>query len=309
MLYDVALLPQLFDAAFQQSNPTRAFILKTLLRDLAVNGVMADLHKEACSKEIKRRVEELPETVRGDLMLGLSVLRDRSRIVRRPKSTGTPQTSEQWVDVAKLENALHAIVVDDLSGADGDELLKLDEVLDADRWTQRSTTWSVSMDVAGYTRVLTPLLRHATKLVLIDPYLCVNRDYKPVLELCAELLGRSRGVSAGYIELHGSTQGPQTDVGQYFREWEVFLNDLKTRFRHEYKVCLYQRPVAGQRFHDRFILTNQCGVSASNSLRIIQGNSTDWYLMDYSVAYTRRAKFEAPVHPYLKHVDHEPLTV
>lgn len=309
MLYDVALLPQLFNASFHKASPGRAVILKTLLRDIAANGTLADLHKSACSREIYRRIEALPKPVRDDLARGLNTLKDRNRIVRRPKTQGAPLTDQDWIDVANQENALHAIIVDDISGVDSDKLLKLDDVLDADPWTQRSMTWNISMDVAGYTKALTPLLRHATKLVLVDPYLCVSSDYKPVIELCAKLLGQSKGVSTGYIEFHASTQSSQTDVEQYFSKWKLYLNGLKARFRHEYKVCLYKKPVEGQRFHDRFVLTNQCGISAPNSLRVIQGSSTDWHLMDYSIANTRRAEFEAPTHPYLERVSHEPLTV
>lgn len=273
-----------------------------LLRDLADNGILADLHKETCSKEIYRRVEMLEEPLRNDLKKALNTLKDRNRVSRRRKRSALPLTGQQWVETAKLEPALHAIVVDELNGSSDGDIVGLDDVLYSERWTQRSHTWTISMNVMGYRRVLTPLLRHARKLVLVDPYLCVNDAYKPVIELCAELLDAGRDKPDGFIKFHAKTQGSQNDV-----KWGMLLGGLKARFNHKYKVCLYKN--LSQQFHDRFVLTNQCGVSAPNSLRVVHGGSTDWHLMDYGVANTRRAEFEAPVHPYLKHVDHEPLTV
>ena len=115
--------------------------------------------------------------------------------------------------------------------------------------------------------------------------------------------GSADNVAAdGFIEFHAKTQGSQNDV-----KWRMLLGGLKARFNHEYKVCLYKN--SSQQFHDRFVLTDQCGVSAPNSLRVVRGGSTNWNLMDYRTAYALRTEFENPVHPYLKHVDHEPLTV
>lgn len=137
----------------------------------------------------------------------------------------------------------------------------------------------------------------------------MNDAYKPVIELCAELLDAGREKPGGSIHFHAKIQGSHRDVEKYFNDWRVLLGGLKTRFNHEYTVYLYEKHTASQRFHDRFVLTNQCGVAAPNSLKVVRGGSTDWHLMDYGVANTRRAEFEAPLHPYLKHVDHEPLTV
>ncbi len=308
MLYEVALLPETFDGSFHAADPSRAVVLKTILRDLAVNGLLADLHKSAWRKHIMERVEALPPQLRQDVVKSLETLMSRNRLIRRPKASGPLATDHDWLLLAVALDNLHAIVSNAKDATVScDSLLELDHVLDSDLWSSRPTTLTVPMDGAGYEAALTPLLRYARKLLLIDPYLRADRSYGLVIKLCAGLLGRGKGNPVGVIEIHAKR--PNQSIESWFEAWRAVLEPLHSRYGHSFKVCLYEAPTEGQRFHDRFILTDQCGISVPAGLGLVAGSTTDWHLMAYEVANARRADFESPAHPHFEHVNLGPMSI
>lgn len=315
MLYEIALLPETFDASFHAEDRGRSVALKEVLRGLASNGLIADLHKSTWRKHILKQVETLPPKVRQDLVKSLDTLHKRNRLVRRPSSAFAPTCDRDWHQIAATTDNLHAIVVSSLANDNpnppSDNMLALEEVLDSELWTNRPLSLTVAMQAQGYRIALTPLLRYARKLLLIDPYLEASRNYQPVIELCSELLGRGRGEPAGTIHIHAKHHDPKRGTASWFSDWRSLLEPLHTKHGHRFQVYLYEKPEAKgrQRFHDRFILTDQCGVSVPAGLSIVQSSSTDWHLMDHAVAEKHRAAFEGPVHPYLEHVAHEPLII
>jgi hypothetical protein len=308
MLYDVALLPQLFDVEFHEANPARSARLETILREMAENGTLADLNKSACSKEIFNRIEKLPEPVRTDLKRGLILLRDRNRLARRPKVTTDIDSKHSWLELALSDDTIDDIIVDYVSATRDSRLSELDRVFDSDAWNKRSRTWGFTMDEAGYRKVLTPLLRYATKLVLVDPHLNADPSYKPFIKMCAQLLGSRRSNQSGYIEFHSVTRDHHGSE-KNLQQWHAYLTGLKAHWAHEYKVCLYEKPKEGQRFHDRYVLTNQCGVSVPYGFQIVRGNQTDWTLLDYRSANARRAEYERHTHLSLAKLINNSLVV
>jgi hypothetical protein len=308
VLYETALLPEIFDESVHTADHSRSIVLKTILRDLAVNGLLADLHKSAWRKQILERIEALPPQLRQDVVKSLTTLMSRNRLVRHPRASHPVATDHDWLSLAATLENLHAIVANAVgTTVSCDNLVELDRVLDSELWSKRPTTWTVPMDRAGYAAALTPLLRYARKLLLIDPYLKADQAYVPVVELCARLLGFGRGDPKGMIEIHAKRQ--DQSVGNWFKAWRAVLEPLHSTYGHAFKVCLYETPTEGQRFHDRFILTDQCGVSVPAGLSLVSGSSTDWLLMEYEVANARRADFESSVHPYLNHVSLEPMNI
>lgn len=308
MLYEVALLPDAFENSVHAANQGCSVVLKAVLRDLADNGLLADMHKSRWQKQVDKNIETLPLQLRRDVQKILSVLKTRNRLVRRPKSSVHPITEQDWLRVATELDNLHVIVASTHNAVENcDNLVELAAVLDSELWNNRDRTWKVPMDEAGYRTALTPLLRYARKLLLIDPYLGPGRANKSVVELCAELLGQGRSNPKSAIEIH-ARRGKDND-DDWFSQWQQFLEPLHLSYGHIFKVHLYQSPQEGQRFHDRYILTDQCGVSVPTSLGFLSGSTTGWNLMDFQVANTHRSDFESPRHPYLQHVAREPLVV
>ena len=234
----------------------------------------------------------------------LNTLHDRQRFVRHPRSTKEPTTAEAWLGLALLAHkheAFHGIIVGQSLAEkywleDG-HLLELGEVLDSAKWQERSTTLTVMQDEACYREALTPVLRYAKAVDLVDPYFSAGRRKGGAfVRLCAELLGQRRGGRVrGRVHIHASTgqfniRRPNT-ISDWFDEWQELLEPLHKQYGHKFRVFLWEKPAEGQRFHDRFILTDQCGISVPAGFDFVRGSSTDWNFLDYDVARERREHF------------------
>ena len=314
MLYEVALTPDVFSATEHKANPALTAELKALLRDLVHNGLIADLHKGGLSKHIYEEIKAFPQQQRPLVMSLLNTLKDRQRFVEHPKSSSEPLTAQSWLGLALYshkQTAFHSIVVGRELAAefhleDG-RLLELSQVLDSQKWQERALTPTVSTDEQGYRTVLAPILRYAKAVDLIDPFLSANDKKGKFVELCAELLGQRCGSrESGRIHIHASkgqfNSIQKHTVADWFNDWRVLLVPLHQQYGHRFRVFLWEKPTEGQRFHDRFILTDQCGVSIPAGFDFVKGSSTDWSFLDHQTTLQRRDQFRKDNNGVFEHV-------
>ncbi|MGI9860446.1 hypothetical protein SDD30_03545 [Moorella naiadis] len=94
MLYEFAMTPDLFDASRVNTDGTAGIVLVELLRGIAENGLLANLHKDRWLRHVtEARVSTLPPTLKDKVMTCLKVLHDRHRLVRHPKCmSGDPSS-------------------------------------------------------------------------------------------------------------------------------------------------------------------------------------------------------------------------
>lgn len=308
MLYEVAILPEAFDNTLHSVEIDSSVVLKTVLRDMGDNGLLSDLNESGWRENVLERTKTLPPKLRQDIVSAMTLLVQRNRVVMRPKSPVQIVRDDSWLDVATELDNLYAIIVNHLRDyPNRDAHLELRSVLDSEHWRGRRRTWGVSLDRIGYKSVLTPLLRYARKLLLIDPYLSPSAACKPVIELCAELLGHGSSSKKRSIHLHTSKVSGSVEAS--LEEWRQVLEPLRDRCGVSFCVYIYEIPKEGQRFHDRYLLTDQCGVSLPMSLQLLKGSETYWTLLDFEVANQHRVDFEAPIHPHLKLANKGSLTV
>ncbi len=87
-------------------------------------------------------------------------------------------------------------------------------------------------------------------------------------------------------------------VTDYLSAWELKLRPLIMVDGHRFRVFLWESMHGSESMHDRFILTDQCGISAPGSLDCrshSHANSTDWSLFDEDVRQRRLNEYNPPV--------------
>ena len=86
VLYEFAMTPDLFDASVANSDGSASIILVELLRGIAENGLLANLHKDRWLRHVtEKRATTLSPALKDKVLTCLSVLHDRHRLVRHPK--------------------------------------------------------------------------------------------------------------------------------------------------------------------------------------------------------------------------------
>lgn len=315
MLYEFAMTPDLFDASVANTNGSASIILVELLRGIAENGLLANLHKDRWLRHVtEKRATTLSPALKDKVLTCLSVLHDRHRLVRHPKCmAGDPGTDKEWLNLAFDSHdriPFHAIVLSqpliDGCGRKCDALVEFFGALDSAQWNgRRKRTLSLTKSVADYRAALAPILRHAKSLALIDPWLNSHESrYLDTVTICSNVLGqRGHARLQGRIDIHAEAGKQKHDrtVADHLAAWEQKLRPLIAVDGHRFRVFLWESLPGSESMHDRFILTDQCGISTPGGLDCrshSHPNRTDWSLLDEDVRQRRWNEYDPPVSPF-----------
>lgn len=316
MLYEFAMTPELFDASVVGTQDSAGVILVELLRGIAENGLLANLHKDRWIRHVtENRATTLSPALRDKIFSCFSVLNDRHRLVRHPKCmTGDPSTDLDWLHLA-LEShqriPFHAIVLSqplfEGCGQECDAFIEFFGSLDSERWGgRRKRTLTLTKSDPNYRVALASILRHAKSLSLIDPYMNSHESrYFDTVTICSNVMGqRGHAKLQGRIDIHAEAGRQKPDgrsVIDYLDSWERKLWPLIAADGHRFRVFLWESLPGSESMHDRYILTDQCGIAAPGGLDCrtqSHPNSTDWSLLDDDVRRRRWNDYDPPASPF-----------
>lgn len=314
MLYEFAITPDAFDTDPLEREPALQVILIELLRGLEMNGMVANLHAGEWVRHVQR-VRLANASIRDKVLAHLEHLDNLGRLVEHPPRSDQPTCDKDWVDLIRKTHArkqfqFHEVVLGHVSATlpnvDDPAFVQLPQVLDSAPWLQRRTSRALRMHEGDYRAALAPLLRHARWVYLIDPHLSwKEKRFSRTIEICAELLGR-RGHNPvrGKIHIHveGKDAEPEFNRRQ-LDDWTAWLEKLirSKRIVHSFHVNLWAKHPFGENLHDRFLITNQCCVSAPGGLDCWEVKSdvrsTNWSLLSHEESLQIQARFD----PATKH--------
>jgi hypothetical protein len=316
VLYEFAMTPELFDASVVNADKAASIILVELLQGIAENGLLANLHKDRWLRHVtETRVNSLSPALRDKVLTCLSVLHDRHRLVRHPRCmNGDPVSDLDWLNLALDSHQripFHGIVLSqpliDSCRHECDAFVDFLGALDSPQWDgRRRRNLTLTKSDADYRAALSPILRHAKALSLVDPWLnCHESRYFNTITICSNLMGQrghARLQGRIYIHAEASKQKPYgRPLCDYLDTWEQKLRPLIATDNHRFKVFLWDSLPGSESMHDRYILTDQCGISTPGGLdcRIhSHANSTDWSLLDEDVRNRRLQDYDPAVSPY-----------
>ena len=316
MLYEFAMTPDLFDSSIASTNTSGGIILLELLRGIAENGLLANLHKDRWLRHItEERAMSLPPNIHDKVLTCLSVLYDRHRLVRHPKClTGEPSSDQEWLNLTFDSHEripFHAIVLSqqliDGCGRECDEFVEFSGSLDSERWNSRKKrTLTLTKSDADYRKAFAVILRHAKALALIDPWLNSHESrYFDTITICSNVMGqRGHARLQGRIDIHAEAGKQRPDgmtVDASLDAWEQKLRPLINADGHRFRVFLWKSLPGSESMHDRYILTDQCAISTPGGLDCrthSHANSTNWSLLDEDVRQQQWNDYAPSVSPF-----------
>lgn len=324
MLFHFAITPDAFEPAAIPADSREAVVLVELLRGIADNGLLANLHDGAWHKKTSDSYDkkETDAALRDKLTTCFKLINDRNRLVRHPKSAIFAEESDFcWLHRAIERHQadpsypFQGIVSSDdyvqLSEISNSALVPLHEALDHSCWQDRSKSARFIKTEDQLRRHLKPILRYAQKVVLIDPYMSCRKDrFFNTVQHCADLLGKHDGhQQRGLIQIHAGD--PLADGDDAHKErakdrldrWERELKPVITHWKHKFEVTLWKN--REKTFHDRYIITDQCGISVLGGLDFgddpARANLTSWSWLEPSIiADILLREFNPSKSPYQK---------
>jgi len=233
----------------------------------------------------------------------------------------SPSSDSDWLNLALDSHKripFHAIILSQclLGSCDQrcDAFVEFFGSLDSPQWNvKRKRTLQVIKSDAGYRAALAPVLRYAKALSLIDPFFCTGNPlltqdqerFFKTIEICSNLMGQ-RGLTRlqGRIHIHAELRKQKPDglnLTDYFDAWERKIRPLIRTDGHRFKVFLWESLPGSESMHDRFILTDQCGISVLGGLDCrthTHPNTTDWNLIDEDIRIKHLNEYEPSVSPF-----------
>ncbi len=295
MFYEYALIPDIFSPDLLYCDPLSETVVTQLLEGIAHNGMIANLHKDGFRTLIGKLVESIPDahpdegrkSPRNDLQSYLELLDNRNRFVRHPKGvSGDPTDASAWLNLAlksHLKQRFDGIVMCDTVYQSARmsayrEAAPLHQALRTPFWRGRQTDVTLEKRKGQFELALTPILRHAKAVTLIDPYIDPRkRRWFHIVDLLGKLVGKQAfsGPSSWGCRIHIHAGDPEKDRNpQSLKDrialWRQELRNLPATFR--VSVFLWSKDISGPDLHDRYIITNQCGITCPGGLDCYEDN-------------------------------------
>ena len=307
MLYSFAITPDVFEPWAVNDRNREGLILVELLRGMVENGLLANLHGGQWITHVRRcqDADKRSPELRARINTCLNLLGNRHRLVNRPKGSPRDETDAcRWLfwalerhrtDADDRFQGIFATETNiDLSEVVDDVLVPLSGALDFSGWRGRPQSIRFPKTQVELRRHLAPLVRYASMVTLIDPYLVSHKArFFDTVQHCASLLGKRDGTQkAGHIRIHAgdprqeSPDELQESPAERLDRWKRALQPVAAQYGHKFRVSLWANTPGGKRFHDRYILTDQCGVVVPGGLDFAEdsarANFSGWNLLDYA---------------------------
>ncbi|MGE1217191.1 hypothetical protein [Bacillus toyonensis] len=309
MLYELALTPELFNKDNLKSRSFELAVLDIVFKEIVKNGILANLDNENWIIDVKERLNKLEPSVRDKFIQFLIRLKDYKRIAAYPSNEIKPTNDLGWLKHTLRTHELTPFysVISSLNDENfkDSRLVLLEDLFDTPLWSERKEEIDLFQRESDYKLHLAPILRHTKTLHLIDPYMSVESRFFKTLELCTSLLGKKSVRIHIHCSLpYGFMQGKnhRERVKAYLKEWEEKIKKLidENSSRNDiYRIYLWSRQKGQQKFHDRSIITDQCGIGVEGGLDVYEySTKTTWHMLKPETIKRRRDDVTKGRSPY-----------
>jgi len=286
MLYDIAILPEVFDH-INLSSEEKVIEFVGFLRDVKTSaGTVADLEEGEWLEAVKERVPLLPPALRHYVKSWLTTLDKQNRLRwRRRTSPAQSSSISAWIRRAiasasqlDLDFILHCDGPRQHAALPHPHTRFLWGFSDSEEWEDaRSESIALRKIPREFRPWLSRLLRYATTLKIVDRHLHPDkRAYAGTVKWCASDLGlglpaRPNGSIVIHVPLRkpgeeGSSSEEQL-LRSLFGSWERLLRPIvRGGCPHSFKICVWRHVM-----HDRCLITNLFSVGPPYGT-----DPTDW---------------------------------
>ncbi len=282
MLYELILTPQVFEKINLEEIPNQWY-RETLeiLKASSKNGIIISLNKDEWIRESLIRLNYLSPHLKDKILSLFKRLKDANLIVKIPKSTINASSESEWIAVANdSQNGIpFGMIV--ATQHMNEHIYTPIEMIDSEIWEEKNQpTLYIEQSEANMEKHLATFLRYAQKIQIIDPYFNIQKGrYKKSLEIISRLFSSRRGFKMGRsIVIHCKYDEFITNDANYTALWKQMKEDIFKTYGHTCMIYIWKE--SDKKMHDRFIITDQFGLSIGAGLDIREQNKTSWSLID-----------------------------
>ena len=292
---EVAFTPHIFQKEFLLTDKRKFERFLGILDNLAQSGQIIGVFND-WFRFVNENISQFDEFDKDEIKEILKYLTDRQRIVHIQNEKCDSYDETSWIQQAIKLNTIRTFELI-LATHQIDQIKSLDNM---DRATLRSIQ---NMGAAvlpqsedNMRKILAPILAYAEIVKVYDPYFDLSvRRYTDALKIILELFGFGHGTKeSSILEIHTSIKVlldrnnllNWKNISSYTKQ----IEDLEKQYNHSIKIFIWEEK-ENNRWHDRWIVTNQCAITLGKGSDISEWTDATWGLLDYEQIPNVQKKF------------------
>lgn len=284
LFHEYAVTPQVFNEEYIEKDITAQIYLKIFLTNLRTNGLLANMNNNEWLKKVNEYRKGLSPKLRDELSKIFEELSKRNRIVEH-KTLIEPILEEEidWLKLALKEDGIKPYLALLFTGkfqVENEKTMTLEKFMVED-FSNDDNTPLLQQTLENMEKYLTDFLSYAKRLIIIDPYFTYNKEDEKALLLFAKLYARRRGVRIKkrkiIINIFYNTRDRFVDPSsqEYRQKWVTLFQNIYNKFDHIVRLNIWD----DRNMHDRYMITDQGGISNSNGFSAYDYRKPHWSLL------------------------------
>ncbi len=279
---EVTFTPQLFEKTYIFSNHRRFGKLISILESLIESGIIV-----AVSSSWIEEVDEFINNYEDDI--DKNEVRDLLEMLSRRDRVSIPSTYKKLSDELSWINEIDKLNkrrrFDFAAGTVTDKTIKTLEDIDRKSYINSGAKIK-KQTLENIKKMIDPILSYAEIVKIYDPYFVIEKDrFFDVLESVCQNLGSVYGKeNDAIIDIHTSVKSMLNNKGEFdWRKaegWIQKIKHLENKYNHNITIKVWEN-TAKNKWHDRWLVTNQCGVSMGKGSDTSNWTDATWSLLDW----------------------------
>ena len=292
ILKEVTFTPNTFDKNFTLENLKRFYRLLEALNDITDSGIIVGISHQ-WQKQIDKFIEQYDDCEKSEFQEIFKLLSDRHRIVIYPLNQEFGDNEDNWITQANLINQRRAFDVIVASK----ESKTTQQIEHIERGTFKNQGAKVSKQTKEFMHnMLSPILSYAEIVKIIDPYFSFEHQrFKDALEIICKNLGNHHGITEDAVmDIQTSIKAMIENKEfkwQLADKWPEIIKYFEKKYGHIITLSIWEE-AKEEKWHERWIITNQCGIFIGKGSDISEWTDSTWSLLDWHALADITNKFD-----------------
>jgi hypothetical protein len=294
ILKEVSFTPQAFEKEFNFSNKKRFRKLILILENLIESGIIITASSN-WKEQVFNFLSKYNDDEKEDIVSLLKEIDDRQRIVSYP-SNEIYNEENKWIEKISILNSKRTL--DFVAGTNNKNIVQTVESIDKKRYMNMGA--KVEKQTADFMqKILEPILAYAAIVKVFDPYFNLSEvRFKKALEIICKNLSSRHGKNNGaIIEIHTSIKPMWNNSRDKEFNWQNansvprIIKQFEEKYNHSITVNIWEEIKKENEWHERWLITNQCGIFIGKGSDISDWTDSTWGLLDWEEIPKITSKF------------------
>lgn len=294
ILKEVTFTPNVFDRNVAMESKQKFERLLNALENLLDSGIIIGLTKQWQVK-INELIQRYDDYDKDEIEEIFKQLDNRNRLALYPENRILEDNEDNEDDWIKQANKLNQKRKFNVIVASKDTLTTTPiENLPRNFFNNRGAV--VARQTEEFmNKMLGPILSYADKVTIFDPYFSLEHDrYKNALEIICENLANHHGVKdEAVIYIQTSIKSMMTSREfdwKVANQWPKIIKKYEDKYGHILTLNIWEE-LNNDRWHERWLITNQCGIFMGIGSSISDWTDSTWSLLDWRELSNIASKF------------------